>query len=601
MTNNELNDYILHYIKADRTHSAIMLTAGWGSGKSHYIKNKLIPFLSQQEHGSIQCIIVSLYGLTQLSEISKSIYIESRLKIFMPGSEKKTAVGLTAKTILKGVSGALGINFEMDEADLAKLYDSIDLSGKLLILEDLERTQINILEVLGFVNSLVEQDNVKVLLVANEKELIKYKPAEQSQKGTYSYTAQTQPKKEYTEETQRYLAAKEKTINDTILFAGDLPCALRQIMGDFDNPVLSQFITEKDIKFLCTHVAERNVYNLRSFIFACQKSVDLFQQLELKPGENDLDFAATIFLGILKFTLKYKKGEIPRWEGAQSFSAQLGSSKYPLFRFCYDYIMRQHFDTRWVENGRADLKQYRLYDQEKSCRDEDLQVLYEYHLHTEKEVRTAVQNITTKLEDPEFFAFQEYGRLAYYLISIHHLLGCDIMRAKELLVTNLYNKYRNIRPEFIFTIMLDEDSTPKEVIEEYENLYQEMLTSLSAKDETIFDFDYRPESIISLQETVNKNESIIFQDGAFAARLDMGRVAVMLQECTPLEMDTFRYIFYSLYHIGNIRSFLGGDKASIEQLYQHVMKLKEYSEYDKIQKLQIDSFEKCLRDILTRL
>ena len=81
----------------------------------------------------------------------------------------------------------------------------------------------------------------------------------------------------------------------------------------------------------------------------------------------------------------------------------------------------------------------------------------------------------------------------------------------------------------------------------------------------------------------------------------MGRVAVMLQECTPLEMDTFRYIFYSLYHIGNIRSFLGGDKASIEQLYQHVMKLKEYSEYDKIQKLQIDSFEKCLRDIMTRL
>ena len=105
MTNNELNDYILHYIKADRTHSAIMLTAGWGTGKSHYIKNKLIPFLSQQEHGNIQCIIVSLYGLTQLSEISKSIYIESRLKKFMPGSEKKTAVGLTAKTILKGVSG----------------------------------------------------------------------------------------------------------------------------------------------------------------------------------------------------------------------------------------------------------------------------------------------------------------------------------------------------------------------------------------------------------------------------------------------------------------------------------------------------------------
>ena len=80
MTNDELSRYILHYVKEDRTHSAIMLTAGWGAGKSYYIKNELVPFLGQKEQGNIQCIIVSLYGLTQLSEISKSIYIESRLQ-----------------------------------------------------------------------------------------------------------------------------------------------------------------------------------------------------------------------------------------------------------------------------------------------------------------------------------------------------------------------------------------------------------------------------------------------------------------------------------------------------------------------------------------
>ena len=36
MTNDELSRYILHYVKEDRTHSAIMLTAGWGAGKSYY-------------------------------------------------------------------------------------------------------------------------------------------------------------------------------------------------------------------------------------------------------------------------------------------------------------------------------------------------------------------------------------------------------------------------------------------------------------------------------------------------------------------------------------------------------------------------------------
>lgn len=34
MTIDEMNKYILHYLKADKTHSAIMLTGAWGSGKS---------------------------------------------------------------------------------------------------------------------------------------------------------------------------------------------------------------------------------------------------------------------------------------------------------------------------------------------------------------------------------------------------------------------------------------------------------------------------------------------------------------------------------------------------------------------------------------
>ena len=59
---------------------------------------------------------------------------------------------------------------------MQKLYKSIDLSGKLIIIEDLERSGIDILEILGYVNNLVEQDGVKVLLVAKEDELIQYEP-----------------------------------------------------------------------------------------------------------------------------------------------------------------------------------------------------------------------------------------------------------------------------------------------------------------------------------------------------------------------------------------------------------------------------------------
>lgn len=52
MNYNELNEYIKHYVEKDQTQSAIMLTGGWGTGKSYYIPNVLEPFLKENgKHG----------------------------------------------------------------------------------------------------------------------------------------------------------------------------------------------------------------------------------------------------------------------------------------------------------------------------------------------------------------------------------------------------------------------------------------------------------------------------------------------------------------------------------------------------------------------
>ena len=96
-----------------------------------------------------------------------------RMRQFKKPSEKVNAGILVGKTILKGVAGFFGIDLSKDEKSLQKLYESINLDGKLIVLEDLERCSIDIIELLGFVNNLVEQDGVKVLLVANEDEFIK--------------------------------------------------------------------------------------------------------------------------------------------------------------------------------------------------------------------------------------------------------------------------------------------------------------------------------------------------------------------------------------------------------------------------------------------
>jgi len=53
-----------------------VLTGEWGSGKSYYIENELVPFLKEKK---ATAVVVSLYGLSDISTISKSIYMELRM------------------------------------------------------------------------------------------------------------------------------------------------------------------------------------------------------------------------------------------------------------------------------------------------------------------------------------------------------------------------------------------------------------------------------------------------------------------------------------------------------------------------------------------
>ena len=94
------------------------------------------------------------------------------MKILDKDSEAASAGKLIAKTVAKGIAGRLGIDVNMSEEDLKKMYSSIDVSDKLLVFEDLERSNIEITKLLGYVNNLVERDGVKVLLVANENEIL---------------------------------------------------------------------------------------------------------------------------------------------------------------------------------------------------------------------------------------------------------------------------------------------------------------------------------------------------------------------------------------------------------------------------------------------
>ena len=604
MTYQELNQYILHYLTEDKTKSAIMLTGPWGTGKSYYIQNELKPFLEKKENGGHSCVIVSLYGLKDTAEISKSIYLGTRMKFLTAASEKSTTVTFAGETIIKGIAGAFGVDLSVSERSLKRLYASVNLTGKLVVLEDLERSGIDILEVLGYVNNLVEQDGVKVLLVANEEELIQYIPLKVSTKANLERTEMLDRitghrDRLFTDSTIAYLKVKEKTISDTIEFEEDYQTAIREIVQMFDNETLNKFSTIESIKDILDIMLHCQSYNLRSFIFACQKTNDIFSSLDEKYL-SDENFVQAVFIGILSFVLKQKNGNSHAWGNEKYFSAVLGHEKAPLFKFCYDYIMRQITEFEDIEGAYQAYSELVLYDKNRSNNDNDIITLQTYYVRTDSDVLDAINNIERRLKVPEDISFYQYGTIAVYAIIIKGILGCDIDTIKRRLVANLEGQGNKLELEQLFRTIIGTDCTTKQK-EEYESLRKEMARSLKKGDKIIPNFDYQPEQSKDFYDYAITNEGKFHTQESFAAQFDMKRLSEMFRNSTAEQKQQIRGVFVGMYRIGNIKSFLANDRESIVQLLEFIKADRSGDVGDRIQQLQYDWFIKNLEEIKRKL
>lgn len=606
MTYDELNTFIKHYIEQDKTGRAIMLTGPWGIGKSHYIKNTLLPYLSDSENGAHRCIVVSLYGLSSLSEVSRAIYLEARFKSFSAKSEAKAATLLTAKTVLKGVVSKFGFDISVDENDLLTLYESIDLSGVLVILEDVERTSIDILDLLGYINSLTEQDSVKVLLVTNEEELIRFKEIQKEEKEDditanailgIAPPSQSSTSKEYTEETKKYLEIKEKTIGDTINFSGNLESAIIDIINVFNNTDLSSFATDLDASDIISIMRNRRSKNLRSIIYACQKTADIYDLIETNSYEED--FLKTIFYSIVSFSLLMHTGADIEWIGLEQFSHELGTLNYPLFRFCYDYIMTQQMDLSLVPLAAESLGKLRLYDSNKTSSDPDLNTLKHFYLSTEEDVKISAERITQRLHDPADISFHDYATVAVCLIQLEHLLDINIDEAKSYLVSNLRGRGDSLSANDLFWYIHGGPTSEEQ--KEFNELREQMTASLQEKTAFFPGFEYLPEQSRAFYEHVIKQTGMFHDNNAFAKVLDIQRLKTMFSECSSKQMDDIRGAFNAVYRPTNVKQYLSNDLPAIEELLAGIQHLESPQNYDKIQLLQIDWFISNLEEIKSRL
>ena len=605
MTNKQICEYVRTYIEKDKTKSAIMLVAPWDKGKSYFVQNELRPYVN--EISGYQCVIVSLYGVSSLAEVSKSVYfvaksIDIKKKLEKVANKKGKSKWILGKkkipselipttkvlgtTIIKSFTSLFGINFSIENLD--ELYNSIDLSRKILVFEDVERAKIDVIEFLGYVNSIVEQDGVKVLLICNEEELIHYTCEEIDQDGERRII------KKRTPESLQYLKIKEKTVSDTIQFKGNTKKAIGEIIENYDSSQLIRFKQADKLNELDHLLGNAGIDNLRTFMFACQKTYEIFEKIE-KFQLND-KYLELIFYGIVLFSKSIKEGSFPEWEGTTYLSTKLTQDRIPLLRFCYNYIRWHELDLDMIEPA---LVAYDEYKMTISPNDADLEVLFNYWCLTEKSVLDALQHINQRLDDWTEIPQCTYGKLAYYLVKLHFVLNYDYSSIKNKMLENLRAHGGNV---VLIQLMLPfyefESDEEKLLVEDFRN---EMMSCIKEAQESNDGFSYTASEIKSIvKKAENARNGEVHR---FVSLYNSEKIVDMLFQCTAQQIDDFRGALFLAYRNSTSEDFEEADRIAMQEMLDRIYSRKKNhpKQFDKIQLLQMNYLCDNLKRFINQL
>lgn len=155
-TNQHIKDYLSYYLSFSMPpRFAVLLNGPWGIGKTFLVRN----FVKSLAKEGFSHVYVSLYGLTSLDEIDDAIF-----RSMYPVLENKgVKIGGRA---LKTIGKYLNLEIDLQAKDFLN-----KASSDLYIFDDLERCEMPINSVMGYINGFVEHDDRKVIVIANEEEI----------------------------------------------------------------------------------------------------------------------------------------------------------------------------------------------------------------------------------------------------------------------------------------------------------------------------------------------------------------------------------------------------------------------------------------------
>lgn len=296
----EINDIILDYLKVKESDYALMICGDWGCGKTYFLEHEFKDIvektdcpLNPDEEGGFKRKVKSIFsgddGSNKYSIAYVSLYGISSTEDFY----HRVCLGVNPflKNKVVGIAGLLGAKVaevfgaELTKDDVSKLVTVSN--NHVLVFDDLERIcsdKISVKEVLSLINSYVEHDKIKVVIVCNEKA---YEVDENGNGRDVDYWK-----------------FKEKTVRYSCVYEANIPkvydTLIEPLNGDY-----KKYLEENKSTILSIfgRGGKKNLRTLKFFIDSMEQVFGLIPKVKYHD-----DIARSISLTYLIYSIEYKAG-----------------------------------------------------------------------------------------------------------------------------------------------------------------------------------------------------------------------------------------------------------------------------------------------------
>lgn len=476
LNEQEIVSNLINYVSDDRQKYAVLLDGEWGSGKTFFVKNILMDEIEKnfnEDKNKIKVIYISLYGITSTNQILEEICLNIvKYNKDILNNKILSKVGtISSKVFFAGLNF-----FNIEKESLPNLSDVINIKNMFIIFDDIERCTMNINDILGYINNLVEHNEIKVLLVANQEEIGKINlnkniedkysiilsgrinfdnkiedknlhisQIKQNEDNEKNFIKEQYTEQELKEKTKRlfsddliYKSIKEKLIGYEIKYEPNLSDIFDKIIYSYIRDENTKLIIKKNKNDIIKLIKKEKSNNLRTLIFALISFENIYRNIDIKIKcvyyEIILD---EILMYCIRVAIIIKSGkDMPKWTSDYDYKYiywddNFFNRKEIAYRFVDNYMKYHKLDKLNIkETINKVINVKRKEHEEKNKNDLALYKLSQWWLLDDQDIYTNLKLLEDDIVNGhyEISLYGSIGSLLANLISE----GIDIKNLNEI-------------------------------------------------------------------------------------------------------------------------------------------------------------------------